>query len=144
MNSMSNEAGSRTTRPSFSEGHDMKRIWLAVAAAVGLLTAAGVSRADFGGPPPVMQAGGPVAPQAAENTANRYGILPFFRQVVWWKKAPSGCVGAGCGNTMSGGPRVGGYAPPMAMPYGGQPQGTLVFPNHQFNRSPRDFFMWEK
>ncbi len=135
----------------------MKRIWLAMAAAVGLLASAGVSRADFGGSPPVVQAGGMPQPQAAENTGERYGLLPIFRRVVWGTKAQSGCVGAGCGNT-TGAPRVGGYAPQMGgyggpqmgMPYGpgmgapGQPQGTLVFPNHQFNRSPRDFFMWEK
>jgi hypothetical protein len=30
------------------------------------------------------------------------------------------------------------YGNPAGMP------GTLVFPNHQFNRGPRDYFMWER
>jgi len=138
----------------------MKRLMLAAAAAVGVLAMAGESRADFGGAPPVMQAGGPQPPQAKENTAGRFGLLPAFQRVVWWgKKEPAGCSGPGCGGGVRT-PHVGGYAPPMGGQNGpgmgypgpgsgypgpgmGQPQGTLVFPNHQFSRSPRDFFMWE-
>ena len=41
------------------------------------------------------------------------------------------CSHGGCGPTGAG--------------YGqaGDPGGTLVFPNHPFARSPRDFFMYE-
>ena len=57
----------------------------------------------------------------------------------------STCNGCNSGMPMGHGghPQSGGYGPqqyPQAPPV---MQGTLVFPNHQFVRSPRDFFMYE-
>jgi hypothetical protein len=85
----------------------------------------------------------------------RYGLLPLFRKAIWWKKDCGGCSGSGCGGKpglfgKAGGYGMGGYGYGMAHPgvgYPGTPgaqmPGTLVFPNHPFNRGPRDFFMWE-
>jgi hypothetical protein len=76
----------------------------------------------------------------------RYGLLPIFRKAVWWKKdfgKPKGC--SNCGPTVGGMYGYGGYGgvPGAGMPGtpGGQMPGTLVFPNHWYARSPRDFFM---
>lgn len=137
----------------------MNRIWLAVAAAAGVVATADVSRADFGGPPvgppPAMYGSGGCGPECE----GRYGLLPLFRKAIWWKKDSGGC------GTSKHGPRMGGCGPggcgwggghggygtgyPMTpgVGYPGTPgaqmPGTLVFPNHPFNRGPRDYFMWE-
>lgn len=154
----------------------MKRIWLTVAAAIGLAASA---RADFGGPPPasppqqmpdIYNAGGYGQPPTP--APDKYGLNPILRRVVWWKKNFGGCAncgpqgGAPVGNPMPyGGMPYGGGMPGMpggGMPYGGMPgmmggagmpgmpgmpgggmPGTLVFPNHPYSRSPRDYFMAE-
>lgn len=103
-----------------------------VALAVAACVAVADSRADFGGPPR-PGAGGGAAPPA--NTANQYGWNPILKKVFWWKKddcstgncgGKAGCPGGNCAPAMGGAP-VG---------------GTLVFPQHQFARSPRDYFMY--
>ena len=98
--------------------------------AAALLALAGQSaRADWGAPPSAPPGYG--AP-AAEGAGGRYGLNPFFKKMFWWKKE-SGCKTGNCGSV----------APPPGAP-GGPQVGTLVFPQHPFARSPRDFFMYEK
>ena len=119
----------------------MRRMWMAVAAAV---VTAGAGRADFGGPyiPP------PAAPDP-ENPygpppADKYGCHPALRKLFFWQKEakPAAPVSTpypfGYGAGYSGPPGVGYPGTP-----GNQMPGTLVFPNHQFNRGPRDYFMYE-
>jgi hypothetical protein len=50
-----------------------------------------------------------------------------------------GCAGGACGP--NGGGYGGGYGPYGGMQFNPMMQGTLVFPNHPFVRSPRDYFM---
>jgi hypothetical protein len=151
----------------------MKRIFLAVAAAIGL---AATAKADFGGespaaPPPQMPgmygAGGYGQPPAP--APDKYGLNPILRRVVWWKKDFGGCSNCGTpghatvGNPApygagmpygAGVPYGGGMPPGAGMPgmmggapgmpgMGGTMPGTLVFPNHWYSRSPRDYFMME-
>jgi hypothetical protein len=147
----------------------MKRmLWsLAVVALAG-----SVSRADWGGfGPPIPQPGQqPVQPIrgefAAPNTLtgmafshsnkapDRYGLMPGLRRAFRLDNS-GGCStcgtngkpglfsnGGGCanGNCGHGGGGYPGYEYPQYPP---PMQGTLVFPQHQFIRSPRDFFMYE-
>ena len=104
---------------------------MAAAAVAGL---AAMAKADFGGPamPPN---GYPVQPAmsgapAGEgcSSCDKYGTHPLLRKLCWWKADGPGKASAS------------GSMKPPAPP---QPPGTLVFPYHQFNRGPRDFFMWE-
>lgn len=155
----------------------MKRIWLAVIAAVAGLSVATEARADFGGPPivpashnhgaiPEAMGGVPMYNEGvpAPAPAERYGLLPIFKK-SWWKKEKDPCANGACGSAKHShghGPGVihGLFAPmgPSAYgagPYGGPPgvgmpgtpgagmPGTLVFPNHPYARSPRDYFMWD-
>jgi hypothetical protein len=127
----------------------MKRILLAFAAAAGLTATAGSVKADPGGfqppgpngatqlPTPGMYAGpntllGAGAP-GERGPGGMYGLNPALRK---------GFRTGGC-NTCGGAGGVGGYGYPG--PYQQPPvmQGTLVFPNHPYMRSPRDFFMYE-
>ena len=137
----------------------MKRIWMAVAAAVGLAVTAGGARADFGGPmapaAPPVPAYGPGYGDPGSNTEDWYGLHPLLRKGLFWKK-DTGCKtcgkGGGCGK---GGCGPGGYGPYGAGMWNGQPgvgmpgtpgaamPGTLVFPNHWYARSPRDYFMMD-
>ena len=147
----------------------MKRMLWAVA--VMGLVAAGTSRADWGGfGPPSPQAGN-VQPVRNEFTApntlmglghnqagqppDRYGLMPGLRRAfrvggagcdtcskpgIFSKgSAGGGCANGNCGPVRGGYPG-GGYEQPQYPPVN---QGTLVFPNHQFMRSPRDYFMYE-
>jgi hypothetical protein len=116
------------------------------------------------------QHGGHMYGQPDPAERDRYGLHPMIRRVVWWKQDAGGCTNCaprGAGAPVGGMPMGGGY--PMPMPggygmgggYGGmgggmgggvpgagmpgtpaaQMPGTLVFPNHWYARSPRDFFM---
>ena len=84
---------------------------------------------------------------------SRYGWNPLFRKLAFWKRDNSCgtcgggrlfsrlrglCSGGGCGGGAGG---FGGQGGPAFNPYPNGVPGTLVFPNHQFTRSPRDFFM---
>lgn len=78
----------------------------------------------------------PPAPQGPPST-NMYG---WNKKWIWWKRdaCNTGCGSGHCGPGGWGGNNPGGPG------YMGPPQGgTLVFPNHPYMRSPRDFFMWE-
>jgi len=134
------------------------------------LAAASSARADWGGStPPIPNPNYPVQPIRSELSApntlmglghaqagkapDRYGLMPGLRKAFRVDGAGcSTCGGAGkaglglglfhkggCSNC--GGKGGGGYDqypqyPPMM-------QGTLVFPNNPYTRSPRDFFMYE-
>jgi hypothetical protein len=108
----------------------MKRIVLVLAVAAGLAVAGGSARADWGGvggggggPAPGGQAMIPDAPKG--KLPDRYGFAPFLRKGL--KICHPCCAGY----------------PGAGIPQLGPPQGTLVFPNHPFVRSPRDYFMYE-
>jgi hypothetical protein len=121
----------------------MKRILLALAVAFGVLALTNDSQAA--GP-----LNGTVAPSVVGGSApsygleSKYGLLPWLGKNVWWRQNAGACAGCGA---------QGGMLPPVGQGIPGYPQqgqpgmgmpGTLVFPNHPFTRSPRDFFMWEK
>jgi hypothetical protein len=97
----------------------MRRMLLAFAVVMGF---AAMAEANWGTPPVPSQ-----------PTGNVYGWNPIFKKVLWRKK-DNACSSGQCGGYGHGGPGAG---------MGNQPQGTLVFPNHPYARSPRDFFMWE-
>jgi hypothetical protein len=85
---------------------------------------------------------------SAPNTRqpDRYGFHPSFRKLLFWKKDKgegcSDCGGAGIGYGKGGGEmyNAGPGGPPMMGPANPQ-MGTLVFPQHTFVRSPRDWYM---
>ncbi len=108
----------------------MTKYLFAVAACAAL--AAGEVRADFGTPPAAAAPGTSAGPG---NTVGQYGWNPIVKRIMFWKKKDD-CDSGNCGTDKCG-PR--GCAPQA--PAGMLP-GTLVFPTHPFNRSPRDFFMY--
>ena len=131
----------------------MKRFVFAVAAAIALLAVGGTARAA--GPLNGTVPTGVYTPAAADGIEARYGVLPWLRKGFFFKsgggcagcgqQAQGGCGGVGqpgCGPIAPVGAGVPGY-PQQGQPGAGMP-GTLVFPNHPFARSPRDFFMTEK
>jgi hypothetical protein len=71
----------------------------------------------------------------------RLGLHPLLAKLMFWKKDCNSCKK--CGGLF--GPRCGGggYANAAFNPYPNGVPGTLVFPQHPFVRSPRDFWMWE-
>jgi hypothetical protein len=107
----------------------MKKYLFAVAVCAAV--AAGAVRADFGTPP----AAAPGTSAGPGNTTGQYGWNPIVKRIMFWKKKDD-CGTGSCGTDKCG-PR--GCAPQA--PAGMLP-GTLVFPTHPFNRSPRDYFMY--
>ncbi len=134
----------------------MKKMLIAFAAAAGLSVFLGSASADPGGyvPPhpsaagaggtPFGSMGGPGtllgAGDASGRAPDRYGWNPIFKKAFRLGGSHGGCGGPGCGQPAPGygmgGP---GYNPNAAAPM----QGTLVFPQHSFVRSPRDYFMMD-
>jgi len=100
----------------------MRRMLLAAIAVVGTTAAA---QANWGSPPMPQQA----APAAAPT--NMYG---WNQRLLWWKKSPCGTKN-NCG--------AAGYGAGAGAGAGEGTPGTLVFPQHPFVRSPRDYFMYE-
>jgi len=101
-------------------------------AALGLAVAGGRAAAQDGG------CGG------CDGSCEKYGWHPLLKIRSWFGKKDS--CGSGCGHGRLHGPRCShGGCGPTGAGYGpaGDPGGTLVFPNHPFARSPRDFFMYE-
>ena len=122
----------------------MKRLLVTV---VALGLAAGAARADWGGrgsaptPQAMPQLGGPntlLGMSAPYNgvAPDPYGLHPRLKRLFRISGPSYSQMGYG-----QQGPAYNpnGY-PPGAY---GPAQGTLVFPNHPFVRSPRDYFMLE-
>jgi len=95
--------------------------------------------------------------QSCSQCDGKYGIHPMFRKLFWWRK-DCGCgekprvlgrfgglLGANAAGLASVRGPIDNGTPPPGIGYPGTPgagmPGTLVFPNHQYVRSPRDFFM---
>jgi hypothetical protein len=143
----------------------MKRISMALA--VACLAYSGSARADWGGygTPAPGASNVPTGVQSefnspgtltgfahaqANKSPDRYGLLPGLRKAFHLDK--SSC--STCGDS-KGGPlglgllNKGGTCHGCKGGYDAYPQyppvmqGTLVFPNHTFVRSPRDYFMYE-
>jgi len=72
----------------------------------------------------------PTPPQVSGGGGDYYGANPLFRRIFGGRRS---------GNVVAA-PVGGTYVQPAPLP---NPGGTLVFPNHPFMRSPRDFFMIE-
>jgi hypothetical protein len=86
---------------------------------------------------------------------SRYGWNPLVRRLAFWKRDNScgtsgggllsrlrGLAAGGGGGFGSGfGGGFSGQGGPAFDPYPNGVPGTLVFPNHFYSRSPRDFFM---
>lgn len=140
----------------------MKRMILAAVAAFGLMS---VAAADHGGPVQGQVVGGGcagcaagaapttrswAAPAAKEcgcsecEKERKLGLNPLFKRLMFWKKDNecgtcgiknrlAGCLK--CGPFGGGHPGYGGFDPyPNGVP------GTLVFPQHPYVRSPRDWY----
>jgi hypothetical protein len=135
----------------------MKRMLMAV---IALGLAAGAGRTDWGGPgaPPAQQGGAPTMPQiggpntllgmggAYNGAPDPYGLHPRLKKMfrLSTPREPAQVPPSYYYPLMGynqGGPAYNptGYPPGSA----GPAQGTLVFPNHPFVRSPRDYFMYE-
>jgi hypothetical protein len=106
----------------------MRKFIFAVAACAAL--AAGELRADFGTAP----GSAPGTAAGPGNTTGQYGWNPIVKRILWWKK--NDCDTGNCATDKCGPRGCAPQAGPMQLP------GTLVFPTHAFNRSPRDFFMY--
>lgn len=88
----------------------------------------------------------------------RFGWHPLLRKLAFWKRDNTcgtcggglfsrlrgriGGLGGGCGAGGCGGDGFG-HGGPAFNPYPNGVPGTLVFPNHYYTRSPRDFFMMD-
>ena len=77
------------------------------------------------------------------DQCDKYGWHPLLKIKNWFGKKK------GCDTCSHHGPRggYGSFEPPPGIGYpgtsGANMPGTLVFPNHPYARSPRDFFMYE-
>jgi hypothetical protein len=143
----------------FFEGLSMKRIIAVVVALLGCVAMAQAQGPIQGqvvaggctGCGSAQVAGYGVASSGCTGCASaKFGLNPLFARLMFWKK-DNGC-GLGCGklggglfgcNNCAG---QGGYGHGGAgfNPYPNGVPGTLVFPNHQYIRSPRDWYMNER
>ncbi|MBA4189213.1 MAG: hypothetical protein C0467_14540 [Planctomycetaceae bacterium] len=85
---------------------------------------AGAGFGPIGGPGTLLGAGEP-----SGRAPDRYGFNPIFKRMFHFGGKNN------CGNC--------GSAPAYSQAPAGPMQGTLVFPNHSFVRSPRDYFMMD-
>ena len=116
----------------------MKRIFLAVACVAGLVLAGNTASAQG----PVQ---GVVSGHCSTCGASTASKPSFFSRLAFWKSSCSTCGHQAAfrtwTNNAAGMPRGN---PGAAMAFNPYPQGTpgtLVFPQHPFVRSPRDYFM---
>ena len=120
----------------------MKRFFLAVACVAGLAPAGG--SASAGGPVQGVVTG------SCSTCGSPSASGSLFSRLAWWKSGSCSTCGHGSNlrswtNNGAGKPYAGshhGAAPHVPYPQG--TPGTLVFPQHPFVRSPRDFFMTER
>jgi len=75
----------------------------------------------------------------------RVGLHPLLSKLLWWKKPTCKKCGRLFGPRLNSGFGHGhGHGAGDGFnPYPNGVPGTLVFPQHPFVRSPRDFWMWE-
>lgn len=134
-----------------------------IAAAVALMGLAGAAFAQAPGGPVqgvvaagctncgAASVGGGYGPVAAgwgggggcKDCDPRYGVNPFFKKLMFWKKDTAcgtcGRLLGGCGCKGGNGASGAGFNPyPNGVP------GTLVYPYNPYIRSPRDWFMQDK
>ena len=80
-----------------------------------------------------------------QDSDPRVGINPIFSRLFWWKKAKCKHCGGLFGPRANSGLGLGlGHGRGQGdgfNPYPNGVPGTLVFPQHPFVRSPRDFWM---
>jgi hypothetical protein len=146
----------------------MKRMMIALATAAGLSLSVNAVSADPGGyAPPIGTAGGSVMQIGGPGTLlgagdlppgrgpDRYGLHPKLRKLFhlggscpphstdYGKNPLQNPANWAAGGYGAGGPAYNpqGFPPGAYGPGGPMMQGTLVFPNQPFIRSPRDFFM---
>ena len=75
---------------------------------------------------------------------SRYGLNPFFRRLMFWKKdTQCGTVGLR-GRGFGGGYGPGAGEEAAFNPYPNGVPGTLVFPNNPYIRAPRDWYLSER
>ena len=76
-----------------------------------------------------------------DDTGNRYGLHPVLKRLFHIKSSGCGtgdCDNGKCGTKHKGGGGAAAGGPPV---YNNPAQGgTLVFPQHPYARSPRDWF----
>ena len=133
----------------------MKRMLVAV---VAMSLAAVAARADWGGPGAAPGAGPVQMPQVGgPNTVlglgdpyngvapDKYGLNPRLKKMFHIGPRTANPVPPSQFYPQMGYNQGGPAYNPTGYPPGayGQAQGTLVFPNHTFARSPRDYFMYE-
>ena len=121
----------------------MKRFFLAAACVAGLALVTGTASAQ-----------GPVQGVVSGNCSNcstpAHSHSSLFARLAFWKSGSCSTCGHGGGDFRSWTNNASGMTAGRghhAAPYNAYPQGvpgTLVFPQHPFVRSPRDFFMTER
>lgn len=121
----------------------MKRYFSAVACLAGLILAGETASAQ-----------GPVQGVVTGNCSTCGNTAPaanIFSKLAFWKSGSCSTCGHSSGfrnwtNNAAGLPGGYGHGHGHAAhnPYPQGTPGTLVFPHHQFVRSPRDFFMTER
>jgi len=140
----------------------MTRLFVAALAAVclsGLVQAQGpiqgeVAPGGCGGCAQAAAMGGRYAGDA------RYGLNPFFKRLMFWKRDAScgncgvgvrgfmgNCLGGNCAGQPGGGYGYGrghGNGADAFNPYPDGVPGTLVFPHNPYIRSPRDWYHNER
>jgi hypothetical protein len=139
----------------------MKRFLFAAVVGLGLAAGAASAGDNCCGPKAATPVGGCGPACATPLTAadccscdshGRFGWNPLLGRLFGRKKAADNCDACGKVRLRDRlhGPRCndcGPGTPPPGIGYPGTPgaqmPGTLVFPNHPYMRSPRDFFMWE-
>lgn len=119
----------------------MKRYFSAVACLAGLILAGETASAQ-----------GPVQGVVTGNCSTCGNTAPaanIFSKLAFWKSGSCSTCGHSSGfrnwtNNAAGLPSSYGHGHTAHNPYPQGTPGTLVFPHHQFVRSPRDFFMTER
>ena len=90
---------------------------------------------------PAMFAGFGLGGRGCRECDPKFGLAPFFKKLMFWKKDNScgscGRLLGGCGGGNCAGQPGGGAA---FNPYPGGVPGTLVFPYNPYIRSPRDWY----
>lgn len=120
----------------------MKRILLVAASLIASAFLSGSASAQ-----------GPVSGVVSGGCTSCGGNAPvasspsLFSKLAFWKSSSCSTCGNGHAGFRSWTNNASGLTGTKAAPFNPYPEGTpgtLVFPHHQFVRSPRDFFMTER